>query len=89
MMNTKNGKVPMPKESEKTLGGHAICLVGYDDKARIIKFKNSWSEKWGDNGYGYLSYKYIEKYMLDAWSSVDIEDNNPLTLQKVRNFLKK
>lgn len=89
MMNTKTGKVPMPKESEKTLGGHAICPVGYDDKARIIKFKNSWSEKWGDNGYGYLSYKYIEKYMLDAWSSVDIEDNNPLTLQKVRNFLKK
>jgi len=89
MMETKTGKVPMPKKGERTLGGHAICPVGYDDKARMIKFKNSWSEKWGDKGYGYLPYNYIEKYMMDAWSSVDIEDNNPLTLQKISNFLKK
>lgn len=74
MMETKTGHVPMPKRGEKLLGGHAICPVGYNDNKALIKFKNSWSEKWGDKGYGYLPYKYVEKYMMDAWSSVDVED---------------
>jgi C1A family cysteine protease len=37
-------------------------------------------------GYGYLSYTYIERYMMDAWSSVDIEDPNPLTLASVLKY---
>ena len=86
MMNTKTGLVPMPKKNEPALGGHAICPVGYDDKKKIIKFKNSWSIKWGRNGYGFLSYAYIELYMMDAWSSVDIEDPNPLTLASVMDY---
>jgi len=89
MMNTKTGIVPMPKKNESILGGHAICPVGYDDAKKIIKFKNSWSDKWGDKGYGYLHYAYIERYMMDAWSSVDIEDPNPLTLASIINYADK
>lgn len=37
-------------------GGHAITLVGYDDRSRTIKFINSWSTAWGDEGYGYMDY---------------------------------
>ena len=83
MMKTKTGLVPMPKKNEYPLGGHAICAVGYDDKKRLVKFKNSWSGQWGRGGYGFLHYGYIERYMIDAWSSVDIEDPNPLTLAAV------
>ena len=86
MMKTKTGLVPMPKKSEEILGGHAICPVGYDDKKKLVKFKNSWSDKWGKKGYGFLPYAYIEQYMMDAWSSVDIEDPNPLTLASVLKF---
>jgi len=86
MMKTKTGIVPMPKKKEYALGGHAICPVGYDDKKKQVKFKNSWSEKWGKKGYGFLPYAYIEKYMMDAWSSVDIEDPNPLTLASVLSY---
>jgi len=82
-MKTKTGVVPLPKKSEEALGGHAICVVGYDDREKLIKFKNSWSIKWGQKGYGFLPYAYIERYMMDAWSSVDIEDPNPLTLASV------
>jgi len=78
MLNTKTGIIPMKGIWDKSLGGHAICPVGYDDKKELIKFKNSWSEKWGQNGYGFLPYKYIKKYMIDAWSSVDIDDPKPL-----------
>ncbi|MCK5491938.1 MAG: hypothetical protein KAJ14_02370, partial [Candidatus Omnitrophica bacterium] len=83
---TKTGLVPMPKKNEAALGGHAICPVGYDDKKKLVKFKNSWAEKWGQKGYGFLPYAYIEQYMLDAWSSVDIEDPNPLTLASVMSY---
>ncbi len=86
MMKTKTGIVPMPKKKEYPLGGHAICPVGYDDKKKLVKFKNSWSSKWGQKGYGFLPYAYVEKYMMDAWSSVDIDDPNPLTLASVLQF---
>lgn len=75
IMKTKTGIVPMPQKGEASIGGHAICPVGYDDGKKWIKFKNSWSSKWGDKGYGYLSYAYIKKYMMDAWSTVDINDS--------------
>jgi len=88
MMTTKTGIVPMPAKNEYTLGGHAICPVGYDDKKQLIKFKNSWLDKWGQKGYGFLPYDYIEKYMMDAWSSVDIDDPNPLTLVSIINYTK-
>ncbi|MDI6758278.1 MAG: C1 family peptidase [Candidatus Omnitrophota bacterium] len=86
MLKTKTGIVAMPKKDERTLGGHAICAIGYDEEKRLVKFKNSWSGKWGDKGYGYLPYTYIERYMMDAWSSVDIEDSNPLTLASVLKY---
>lgn len=86
MMKPKTGIVPMPKKSDASLGGHAICPVGYDDKKKLVKFKNSWSEEWGQKGYGFLPYAYIERYMMDAWSAVDIEDPNPLTLASVLNY---
>ncbi len=88
MMKTKTGLVPMPKSGENPLGGHAICAVGYNDKKKVIKFKNSWSSEWGDTGFGYLPYAYIEKYMMDAWSSVDIDDPNPLTLASILDYSK-
>jgi C1A family cysteine protease len=89
MMETKTGVVPMPVKNETALGGHAICPIGYDDKKKVIKFKNSWSNKWGQKGYGFLPYAYIERYMMDAWSSVDIEDPNPLTLASVLEYKEK
>ncbi|MBI9104433.1 MAG: C1 family peptidase [Spirochaetales bacterium] len=37
-------------------GGHAMCIVGYDDSARTIKIVNSWGENWGDSGFLTISY---------------------------------
>ncbi len=71
----KTGLVPMPKKGEEIAGGHAICIMGYDERKKLFKFKNSWSEKWADKGYGYLPYAYLQKYCQDAWSATDlIED---------------
>lgn len=66
------GVVPMPKEGEEYIAGHAICIVGYSDIEKRFKFKNSWSVSWGDHGYGYLSYDYVNTYIMDAWSARDL-----------------
>jgi len=67
----ETGIIPLP--SGKLLGGHAICLAGYDDDH--IKFKNSWSTDWGAQGYGYLPWEYE---ISEAWVTVDnIVDEPP------------
>lgn len=40
-------------------GGHAICLVGYDDSRSAFKFINSWGTSWGIDGYGWISYDFV------------------------------
>lgn len=67
-----DGIVPYPSNPDIIYGGHAICAVGYDDETELVKFKNSWGKSWGDKGYGYLSYQYIEDFLWDAWASKDL-----------------
>ena len=62
------GVIADPKPKESILGRHAICIVGYDDSTRLLKFKNSWSAAWGKAGYGFISYSYAEKNLSDAWA---------------------
>lgn len=82
-----NGIIPDPTSRSRSLGGHAVCAVGYDDAQGLIKFKNSWSVKWGQDGYGYLSYDYINKYLWDAWvgydASISKDDLKPLHKYKL------
>jgi hypothetical protein len=66
------GEIPIPRPGRSSLGGHAVCVVGYSHGDNYFKFKNSWSEAWGDKGYGYLTYEYMERYCLDAWSATDL-----------------
>jgi len=72
-----HGVIPMPKADEEILGGHAICIVGYDDAKRQFKFKNSWGMLWGSGGYGWLSYDYIEPFAFDGWTAADLTAPGP------------
>ena len=49
----KTGILPLPAPKEQISGGHAVVVVGYDDKLKRIKFVNSWGTGWGDHGFGY------------------------------------
>ncbi|TAE14800.1 MAG: peptidase C1 [Bacteroidetes bacterium] len=58
----KPGLVPNPTKNEaerEEHGGHAMLCVGYSDKDEVFIVRNSWGEDWGDNGYCYISYKYM------------------------------
>jgi C1A family cysteine protease len=66
----KTGKVPMPKSSEKLLGGHAVLAVGYDDAQKRFIVRNSWGANWGMNGYFTMPYDYLVNSNLasDFWT---------------------
>lgn len=50
-------------------GGHAVLFTGYNDKTRLLEFQNSWGDGWGDRGYGFLPYPYVENgYADDFWT---------------------
>jgi len=68
-----NGQIADPEGGEVPLGGHAICVVAYNDKYQKFVFKNSWGTSWGDNGYGSVSYNYASKYFIDMWVAQDIQ----------------
>ena len=64
----KTGIVPMPKRSEKTLGGHAVMAVGYDQKQKRIIVRNSWGVEWGQAGYFTMPFAYFEMLADDLWT---------------------
>ncbi|MGH8040544.1 MAG: C1 family peptidase [Rudaea sp.] len=65
-----SGVVNLPKKSERAVGGHAVCAVGYDDKARRFIVRNSWGAGWGKKGYFTMPYAYLADRNLsdDFWT---------------------
>ena len=54
-----SGIVPMPEAGEQVLGGHAVLAVGYDDKTKLVKVRNSWGPDWGVKGHFFLPYAFF------------------------------
>lgn len=55
-----SGVVPMPGSTEKPEGGHAVLVVGYDDAKSALLVRNSWGAGWGQGGYFWLPYAYLD-----------------------------
>lgn len=79
----KNGYVPYPLNTNYSIGGHAICVVGYTENSKMLKFKNSWgcyddkTEVLTDNGF--KQFKDLEEDDLIATLNDNkIEYNKPL-----------
>jgi len=80
----QTGQILMPtseeiarlREDRNAFGGHAICIIGYDDQNQRFKFKNSWGSDWGDHGYGTIPYDYLKDYGWDAWTTIDVVTPN-------------
>lgn len=59
----RTGVIPLPGGNEE--GGHAVHFVGYNLPDKVLIFKNSWSERWGDKGYGKLPFYFVEQALAD------------------------
>lgn len=65
----KNGKDTMEKYMKnKDERGHAVSIVGYTPTHFIIR--NSWGPKWGNNGFGFASYEYVNEAFKEAYGIV-------------------
>ena len=51
------------------LGGHAMCVIGYDDQYQggAFRIMNSWGPRWGDNGYVWIKYDDFNHFTKEAY----------------------
>jgi len=85
----KTGIVSMPGAKEKTVGGHAVMAVGYDDATREFLVRNSWGPGWGLKGYFKIPYAYLlsTKLASDFWTIRSV--NEGVTVAKPKRGRKK
>ena len=65
--SAQNGVIRMPRPDGPIVGSHCIRIVEFDVRLGFV-FVNSWSEKWGNQGFGLLPFEYFDKYLVSAWA---------------------
>jgi hypothetical protein len=65
-------KVWQPTQQDYNMqgfGGHAMCVIGYDDKLAGGSFQimNSWGPEWGENGLGWVRYGDFKEFVREAY----------------------
>lgn len=53
------------EEALESYGGHALCVVGYDDDQNggAFEIQNSWGKDWGNEGYIWIKYSDFAKFV--------------------------
>jgi hypothetical protein len=56
-------------QSQMGMGGHAMCVIGYDDRkfGGAFQIMNSWGPEWGKNGIGWVRYGDFKNYVREAY----------------------
>jgi hypothetical protein len=63
-----------PEESPRYFyGGHAMCVVGYDDERNGGAFEviNSWGGEWGNNGFMWIPYAAFVDFVLEGYEMIE------------------
>jgi Papain family cysteine protease len=53
--------------SQAGFGGHAMCVIGYDDRKQAFQIMNSWGPEWGKNGIGWIRYPDFKEFVREAY----------------------
>lgn len=55
--------------SQMGMGGHAMCVIGYDDRkfGGAFQIMNSWGPEWGKNGIAWVRYGDFKNYVREAY----------------------
>lgn len=43
-------------------GGHALVVIGYDDRRQAFQLMNSWGREWGRGGFVWIKYKVFARF---------------------------
>lgn len=72
---TSDPEIPFPSRFDSIRTGQAVTAVGYNDDLRIrssrgaLLIRSSWGSKWGQDGYGWLPYRYVTEHLAaDIWT---------------------
>ena len=77
----------VPAQGDRSMmgfGGHAMCVVGYDEKKYGGSFllMNSWGQEWGTNGFAWIRYGDFQTYVREAYGVSPMHAGN----QNVQQF---
>ena len=72
MQDMMGQKIWYPTEedySQMGFGGHAMCVVGYDDRLEggAFQIMNSWGTDWGQNGIAWVRYSDFKQFVREAY----------------------
>jgi hypothetical protein len=61
----------LSEQTPLTRGAHAVALIGYQSAGgqindTVFLFRNSYGPTWGEAGYGRVTSRYLQNYLLDA-----------------------
>lgn len=62
-----SGIVSMPK-NKKIKEYIVVCMYGFRNSSNTFICMNSIGKEWGERGFFYLPFKYVEKYCCDFWT---------------------
>jgi C1A family cysteine protease len=71
---SSDGDIPYRPTFDSIVGGQAVLAVGYDDRwlrgsRGALLVRSSWGAQWGEEGYGWLPYAYVEEELaVDFWT---------------------
>lgn len=69
-----DGDIPYRPTFDSVLGGQAVIAAGYDDRwlrgsRGALLVRSSWGQQWGQAGYGWLPYAFVEEHLAtDFWT---------------------
>ena len=92
-MSKMNGrKIWKPSKADYNqsgFGGHAMCVIGYDDymEGGAFQIMNSWGEKWGDNGVAWVRYNDFDHFTKEAYGLYPMGDAHAVVSDELKGDL--
>ena len=75
-------------------GGHALCIIGYDDayQGGAVEVLNSWGKEWGREGFGWVKYSDLQgilKYAYEITTDFQTTDSQTTERQPIKQTVVK
>lgn len=80
--NAKDVWNPSDNYTSETLGGHAMTVIGYDDKKSggAFEIQNSWGTEWGNGGYIWIPYNVFAKTVKYGYELLEKPVEKPVNI---------
>jgi hypothetical protein len=85
----QTGDIQLPDAPNQMTWTHAIYLIGYDDNKKAFEFVNSFGDKWGYAGFGWLPYEYVTRgFVTNPYTLIDLPNGIYTLMQKLIGLYK-